>query len=183
MLERETFLKLKEAHRATDLLDVLQAEDYSRLAGKLLELGSKMTALKAGRRGFYFRTGPQDTFKGLGAAQPGNPDNWSARELWCPTFLCRNVASATGSGDSAVAGFLHAYLKGLDLEQSLKIANCLGWQNIQVLDAISGIHDWEGTLADLGRNMTFEQLALDKAPGWTWDDKCELWHGPHDAGR
>jgi len=183
MLERDTFLKLKEAHRGTDLLDVLRAEDYSRLAGKLLELGSKMTSLKAGRRGFYFRTQAQSAFKGLGAARPGNPDNWSARELWCPTFLCRKIASATGSGDSAIAGFLHAYLKGLDLEPSLKIANCLGWQNIQALDAISGIHNWKETQADLRRNMPFEKLALDKAPGWTWDKKFKLWHGPNDGKR
>jgi sugar/nucleoside kinase (ribokinase family) len=181
MLEREVFLKLKEQHRGSDLLDVLKAEDYSRLAGKLLELGSKMTSLKAGRRGFYFRTQEQHTFKGLGAARPGNPANWSARELWCPAFLCRKVASATGSGDSAIAGFLHAYLKGLDLEPSLKIANCLGWQNIQVLDAISGIHDWKGTQADLRRNMPFEELALAKAPGWSWDKKFKLWHGPNDG--
>jgi len=183
MLERDTFLKLKEAHRGTDLLDVLRTEDYSRLAGKLLELGSKMTSLKAGRRGFYFRTKEQHAFKGLGAARPGDPANWSARELWCPTFLCRKIASATGSGDSAIAGFLHAYLKGLDLEPSLKIANCLGWQNIQALDAISGIHNWKETQADLRRNMPFEKLALDKAPGWTWDKKFKLWHGPNDGKR
>ena len=101
--------------------------------------------------------------------------------MWCPTFLCRKIASATGSGDSAIAGFLHAYLKGLDLEPSLKIANCLGWQNIQALDAISGIHNWKETQADLRRNMPFEKLALDKAPGWTWDAKFKLWRGPNDG--
>jgi len=183
MLEREAYLKLKAKHRHTDLLDVLKAEDYSRLAGKLLDLGSKMTALKAGRRGFYFRTREQASFAGMGAARPGNPDNWSARELWCPAFLCKKIASATGSGDSAIAGFLHCYLKGLDLEHCLKIANCLGWQNIQALDAISGIHNWKETQADLRRNLPFEDLALDKAPGWAWDDRFKLWRGPNDGKR
>jgi len=182
MLERPAFLRMKARHVHTDLLDVLRAEDYSRLSGKLLELGAKMTSLKAGRRGFYLRTREQGAFGGLGAARPGNPANWSERELWCPTFLCRKVASATGSGDSAVAGFLHAYLNGLDPEPCLKVANCLGWQNIQVLDAVSGIHDWEETQAYLRRNMPFEELALEKAPGWIWDGKFKLWHGPRDKG-
>ncbi|MEI6148474.1 MAG: carbohydrate kinase family protein, partial [bacterium] len=104
MLERDTFLKLKAKHHESDLLDVLKAEDYTRLSGKLLDLGSKMTSLKAGRRGFYFRTKEQSAFKGLGASRPGNPDNWSAREMWCPAFLCKKMGSATGSGDSSIAG-------------------------------------------------------------------------------
>ena len=181
MLERETFLKLKAKHQGSDLLDVLHAEDYSRLSGKLLELGSKMTSLKSGRRGFYFRSKAKETFSGLGAAQPGNPDNWSGRELWCPAFLCKKVASATGSGDSSIAGFLHAYLKGLDLEVCLKAANGLGWQNIQVLDAVSGIKNWKDTQAFLRRNPPLEDLALDQAPGWTWDKTFRMWHGPNDS--
>jgi sugar/nucleoside kinase (ribokinase family) len=181
MLERDAYLKLKARHRTTDLLDVLKADDYSRLSGRLLDLGSKMTALKAGRRGIYFRTREQSAFRGLGAARPGNPADWSSRELWCPALLCRNVASATGSGDSAVAGFLHAYLKGFDPEQCLKAANCLGWQNVQVLDAISGIKDWKETQAIMRRNLPFEELSLKKAPGWQWDRKRGLWRGPHDT--
>lgn len=180
MLERDAYLKLKAEHRKTDLLDVLTAADYSRLSGKLLELGTKMTSLKAGRRGFYFRTREKAAFAGMGAAKPGNPDNWSERELWCPAFLCKKIASATGSGDSAIAGFLHAYLKGMDLEDCLKAANALGWQNIQVLDAVSGIKTWKETQAMLRRNLPFEDLALDKAPGWTWDKTFKLWHGPND---
>jgi len=180
MLERDAYLKLKARHRATDLLDVLKAEDYTRLSGKLLELGTKMTSLKAGRRGFYLRTGNKSAFRGLGAARPGNPDNWSDRELWCPALLCRRVASATGSGDSAIAGLLHAYLKGLDPEPCLKVANCLGWQNIQVLDAISGIKTWKETQAMLRRRLPFEALALRKASGWKWDRELKLWHGPKD---
>ncbi len=181
MLERDTFLKLKEANGGSDLLDVLKAGDYTRLSGKLLKLGSKMTSLKAGRRGFYFRTQSKDAFSGLGASKPGNPDNWSNRELWCPAFFCKKVASATGSGDSSIAGFLHAYLTGLDLEVSLKAANALGWQNIQVLDAVSGIKNWKETQAFLRRSPKLEDLALDQAPGWTWDRTFKLWHGPNDA--
>jgi sugar/nucleoside kinase (ribokinase family) len=180
MLEREEYLKLKAQHRSTDLLDVIGAADYSRLSGKVLDLGAKMTALKSGRRGFYFRTREAASFAGLGASRPGNPDNWSNRELWCPAFLCKKMGSATGSGDSSIAGFLHGYLNGLDLEPCLKAANALGWQNIQVLDAVSGIKTWDETQAFLRRNPPMEALSPDVAAGWTWDRKFKLWHGPHD---
>jgi sugar/nucleoside kinase (ribokinase family) len=180
MLEREDYLELKARHRHTDLLDVIGAADYSRLSGKVLELGARMTALKAGRRGFYFRTQDKSTFAGMGASRPGHPDNWSNRELWCPAFLCKRIASATGSGDSAIAGFLHAYLAGLDLEPSLKAANALGWQNIQVLDAVSGIKAWKETQAFLKRNPPMEDLKPDTKLGWTWDKQFKLWHGPND---
>jgi hypothetical protein len=67
------------------------------------------------------------------------------------------------------------------LEVCLKAANGLGWQNIQVLDAVSGIKNWKDTQAFLRRNPPLEDLALDQAPGWTWDKTFRMWHGPNDS--
>jgi len=179
MLEPGTFRRMKNEQRHAELIDFLTPEDYSRLAAKLLALGVKMTALKAGHRGIYFRTKPKHTFAGMGQARPADPDNWSDRELWCPAFDVQRVASATGSGDSAIAGFLSAFLKGLSVEEALRCGNCLGWQNIQVLDAVSGIRDWDETCDLLKQGLEPADVHID-APGWTWDDELNLWLGPSD---
>jgi sugar/nucleoside kinase (ribokinase family) len=179
MLDRQRFLTMKRDHADADLIDVLRPEDYSALAAELLSLGAKMTSLKSGHRGFYVRTGARERLLELGEGLPGDPGNWSGRELWRPSFEAPDLASATGSGDSAIAGFLTGFLKGLTVEESLKAAACLGWQNVQELDAISGIRSWEETLALLKKDMPVIDARV-ASPGWRWSEEHGLWAGPDD---
>ena len=46
----------------------------------------------------------------VGAAAPHRPGVWANRALWEETFAVEEVASATGAGDSCVAGLLAALL-------------------------------------------------------------------------
>ncbi|MBU4212329.1 MAG: carbohydrate kinase family protein [Kiritimatiellae bacterium] len=180
MLEPERFMEMKKAHGGADLINYLSPLDYSRIADQLLALGTKMTALKTGHRGYYFKTRSQDCFNGMGAARPGRPEQWASRELWCPAFVCNPLASATGSGDSSIAGFLAAFLKGLSPEASLKTAICLGWQNLQALDAVSSIRSWDETQSAIKEDLPLIPFPFD-APGWKWDASLKLWVGPGNS--
>lgn len=180
MLEPDRFLRMKREHPDADLIDVVPPALYSQLAAEALALGAKMVSLKSGHRGFYLRTGPRDGFARMGAARPGDAANWADRELWAPAFAPPQFGSATGSGDSAIAGLLAAFLRGCSIEESLRRATCCGWQNVQVLDAVSGIHSWDETSAMLGRGIPHLNAGID-APGWMWDETNGLWRGPHDA--
>ena len=84
MIDREACLAMKAEHNNADLIDFFTPEDYSRIADKVLSLGTKMVSLKTGHRGFYLKTASCETFEGLGDARPGDPENWSNRELWAP---------------------------------------------------------------------------------------------------
>lgn len=178
MLEPEAFLQMKRDHGGAELIDYLTPTDYGRIADKLLALGARMTSLKSGHRGYYFKTGPAGALEGLGAAKPGDLGNWTSRELWCPAFNAPNLASATGSGDSSIAGFLTGFLKGETIERTLRSANCLGWQNVQVLDAVSGIKSWNETLQLLDGKMPTNDVHIDAA-GWKAIGDG-LWSGPAD---
>jgi sugar/nucleoside kinase (ribokinase family) len=180
MLDPEAFLRMKQEHRDAELIDVLSPEEYARIANECLAMGAKMVSLKAGHRGFYLKTGPADGFDSMGAARPGDPANWANRELWAPAFVVEKLASATGSGDSAIAGLLATYVRGLDIETALKYATCLGWQNLQVLDAVSGIHTWEETTALLASGMPLIDIH-NTSPGWKWHESRGLWAGPQDS--
>jgi len=179
MIDRPGFLRLREAHENANLIDLVSPQRYGELAGALLALGAKMVSLKSGHRGFYLRTASEDTFDGMGIARPGDPANWSARELWAPAFEVPAFGSATGSGDSAIAGLLSAYLRGLSIEEALKYATCCGLQNVQVLDAVSGIRPWGETTAMLANDMPLIDAHID-AEGWRWMGGHRLWAGPHD---
>lgn len=180
MLEPETFLRMKEEHGGAELIDYLPPSVFSRIAEQVLAMGCTMTTLKAGHRGFYFRSGAAEGFETMGAARPGDPANWAHRELWAPALSIGTIASATGAGDASIAGFLTAYLRGMAIEQALKAAVCCGWQNLQQLDAVSGLRDWEQTLAFLEESRPTMPVNLGE-DGWREDTATGLWHGPNDA--
>ncbi len=179
MLEPAKFLQTRKDHPAREMIDLFTAEDFSRVADRLLEMGSGVVGLKAGRGGFYLKTKPARAFETFGEAKPGAPEQWASRELWCPAFCPPKLASATGSGDAAIAGFLTAFLRGLAPELALKCAACVGWQNVQELDATSGIRDWATTMELVDQGMPMYEIRIE-APGWRWSDAAELWAGPND---
>ena len=115
----------------------------------------------------------------MGESRPVEGDNWSSRELWTPALKVSKLASATGSGDSSIAGLLSGMLRGLSIEQSLKYATCCGLQNVLVLDAVSGIHPWEETTKMIEENLPMIDANI-KADGWNWSEKYTLWSGPND---
>jgi len=179
MLHPEDFLKMKVQHNNAELIDYFTPEDYSRIGEEILSMGCKITTLKSGHRGFYIKTRAKETFKSMGAARPGDADNWSNRELWAPAFKPSHFSSAAGSGDSSVAGLLAAFLRGLDIEESLKYATCCGLQNVSALDAVSGIKSWDETTAMLQDNIPLIDAHIE-ADGWVWSEDYSLWTGPGD---
>jgi sugar/nucleoside kinase (ribokinase family) len=179
MLDPARFLALKEQHRNRELIDFLTAEDYSQIADAVLAMGCKMTTLKSGYRGFYIKTAGKETFAGMGAARPGDADNWSNRQLWAPAYKPDHFGSATGSGDSSIAGLLSAFLRGLPIEAALKYATCCGLQNVRVLDAVSGIKCWDETTAMIASDLPMIDAHVDSRE-WKWIEEKKIWVGPGD---
>ncbi len=180
MLYPEKFLEMKRQHNNAELIDFITPDQYSSIADEILEMGAKMTTLKSGHRGFYIKTGSKDKFKNLGAAKPADADNWSDRELWAPAFKVKNFGSATGSGDSSIAGLLTAFINGLTIEQALKYATCLGYQNVCVLDAVSGIKDWNTTTEMIVSDMPLIDVNIDDT-SWKFNSDLKLWAGDKDT--
>jgi len=180
-LERAEFLRKMEraAAQGEELLRQLEPADYSRLAGRLIEYGAGVVTLKSGYRGIYVRTAGPDRLRRFGRATVGDLDDWSHRELWEPAFHVDAVVSATGSGDSAIAGFLASFLRHESLEDALRYATAAGRQNVLVHDATSGIRSFEHTRAEL---PSLRKSALDiDAEGWRRDEQGQRWIGPGDG--
>ena len=171
---------MKAEHNNAELINYITSEQYSKIADEILSMGAKMTTLKSGHRGFYIKTTSKDIFKGLGAEKPKDFDNWANRELWAPAYTVDNFGSATGSGDSSIAGLLAGYLRGLTIEESLKYATCLGYQNVCVLDAVSGIKDFKMTTDMIQSNMSSLDIHIN-GNQWNFSENYKLWVGPGDS--
>lgn len=177
-LDYNRFVEMKKKHQGEELIEHLKPEDYSEISSRLLSMGCKMTSLKAGCRGWYFRT--SGNLDDMGAGKPERAESWTNRELWVPAYQCDELKSATGAGDCSIAGFLTAMLRGCSLEKSLRAASCLGWQNVQELDAISGVKNWEETERLIEAGMPEMSTSL-TSKDWKQDEKTGLWSGLGDG--
>jgi sugar/nucleoside kinase (ribokinase family) len=177
MLEPATYTARMQEAAGRDLLEVITPADVTRIAEQCLALGPGVVMIKCGYKGIYIRTARQARLDQFGAAKPSG--GWANRELWEPSFHVDPVAGATGSGDSSIAGFLSAYLRGLSIEESLRMANAVGGCNVTRPDAISGILPWDKTLAKI--EAGWEKNPLDiSAAGWRWHAAGQRYHGPKD---
>ena len=127
-----------------DFTGTLSIDVYRDVANHLIELGCGVVFLKAGHRGIYCMTPSRDRVREIPILDQ-SATAWDRRELWGAPYTPGNILSATGAGDSAVAGILAAVLDGKTIEESLQFGNCLGFQNLRELDTTSGIGTREET--------------------------------------
>ena len=87
---------------------------------------------------------------------------------------------ALGSGDSAIAGFLSGFVRGLTLESCLRYANAAGSMNVTVPDGLS----WNRGFDDLTRRIQggwqTKELKIDEKG---WKQEREFWVGPDNRGK
>ena len=157
MLRRHQYDELTSAG---DILDRLSADLLRELSGTCLDMGVAVAVIKCGRHGLYVRTAGPDRVRTMGSAAP-DPDGWADREIFAPSYLVDRVVSATGAGDSSVAGFLAGLLRGTDLTTAADCACAAGAQNVQAVDAISGILPWDETISRLAEPRVPPAAALD----------------------
>jgi len=176
MLRRDLYFQLSENAGAAGISSLLTPEILSSLGSELLGMGTKIILLKLGDHGLYLRTADSSVLAGLGRAQPADLMAWERREFWAPCFEVR-VVGTTGSGDTTIAGFLAAFLRGCAPELSLIAAVAVGACNVEAADALSGIQSWEATQERISRGWARRALNLD-GHGWKFDSPSGHWRGP-----
>jgi sugar/nucleoside kinase (ribokinase family) len=160
--------------------DNLGASDLSRLGARLVGMGVGVAAIKLGARGMYVRTASASRLRAMGPAGPHDPGDWADRELWFPIFRPERFAGATGAGDTTIAGFLAALLRGLGLLEAGRFANAVGACNVEAPDALGGIRSWDETMRRL--KAGWETVPFTPtATGWRAGAQG-VWHGPADRG-
>ena len=163
----------KSKHPKEELINYIDPSEYSGIADEFISFGCKMVSLKSGFRGWYFRTSNSNRLKDIGMVKLCDIDSWHDRELWCPAFKIDKIASATGSGDASIAGFLSALLGGYKLEECLKYANGAGNQNLTQFDATSGLGTWD-SLTKLVKTKDIILFSM-KNDNWEWIDEFQIW--------
>jgi sugar/nucleoside kinase (ribokinase family) len=162
------------------VLDHMTVKDISTLGKDLLKLGAGVAMVKCGHRGLYIRTGDKDRLKKFGAAGCKDLDNWANRELWFPVYQEEKFVGALGSGDSAIAGFLSAFVRGLSIESCLRYANAAGSMNVTVPDGLTWNKGFDDLTKRIKAGWKTKDLKIDEAG---WKKEREFWAGPDNKGK
>lgn len=160
--------------------DNLEAKDLSRLGARLISMGVAVAAIKLGSRGMYIRTASAARLRAMGPAAPAEVEAWAERELWFPIFKAARFVGATGAGDTTIAGFLAALLRGLGPLQAGRFANAVGACNVEAADALGGIRSWDETTQRI--EAGWETVPLTPPPAGWRAGAHGVWHGPTDRG-
>jgi len=179
-LYREKFLAKKaKLGPKESVLDHLTVKEISTAGCDLIEMGAAIAMVKCGHRGLYVRTAGKDRLRRMGAAGCSNLENWGDRELWFPVYEEEKFVGALGSGDSAIAGFLSAFVWNRSLESCLRYANAAGSMNVTVPDGLT----WNKGFDDLTRRITggwkTKELKIDEKG---WRNERGFWVGPENRG-
>ncbi|MBN1560238.1 carbohydrate kinase family protein [candidate division KSB1 bacterium] len=180
-LYREKFLEKKaNLGPKESVLDHMTVVEISTLGDDLINMGAAIAMVKCGHRGLYIRTAGQERLKKMGAARCADPENWAHRELWFPVYQEEKFVGALGSGDSAIAGFLSAFVRDHTIESCLRYANAAGSMNVTVADGLT----WNKGFDDLTRRIQAgwqtKEMKIDEKD---WAYKRQFWVGPNDHGK
>ncbi len=179
-LYKEKFLEKKAKLGPREgVLDHMTVKEISTLGTDLVDMGTAIAMVKCGHRGLYVRTADRDRLSRMGAAGCSDLENWAHRELWFPVYEEEKFVGALGSGDSAIAGFLSAFVWHHSLESCLRYANAAGSMNVTVPDGLT----WNKGFDDLTRRINAgwktKELKIDEKG---WKNERGFWVGPENRG-
>lgn len=141
LLETPLYHELKSKN--DDILEVFDV-DYLPVLGKLLvDAGAKIVVIKCGTLGYYVKTAGAKALSHLGRAKPGKVSEWADKEVLSGIYTVDHVVSATGAGDTSIAGFLTAFLKGASLERAVDMACATGAVCTTAFGAVDAIVPYE----------------------------------------
>ena len=115
------------------------SRDVEPLAEEAVKLGAKNLLLKCGAAGFYYRTGGADALSGMAEALGRDMTPWVNLRGFQRSYRPARVLSGTGAGDSTIAAFLAALLRGWPPEDCLRLAAATGASCVEAYDALGGL--------------------------------------------
>ncbi|MBQ2066954.1 MAG: carbohydrate kinase family protein, partial [Clostridiales bacterium] len=102
-------------------------------------MGTRILLLKCGVPGLYLRTAEKEDLLGIGNMTGIDIGAWSGKDVFERSYVAERVVSATGAGDTSIAGFLAGILHGETAEDSLHIAAAAGALSVTEYASVSAL--------------------------------------------
>jgi sugar/nucleoside kinase (ribokinase family) len=156
LLDRQRHREWTQRAAGRDVTVILDPEkDIHPLAETLLMWGAKVLMIKCGKPGIYLRTGGLDRLKTMGEGF----SSWADTERFEASYAAGHFVSATGAGDTSIAAFLTAALKGYPPKRCLQLAVAGGASCVTAYDALSGLLPFDELEKKIDHGWEKESLA------------------------
>ena len=139
MLDRERYKEWKKRASGRDMTEIVTIEDIRPLGNEVLNLGVRMALIKCGAPGMYYRTASEEKMRNLCERLELPLTAWADKEGFEESYRPEAVISGTGAGDTSIAAFLSAVLRGETLTEALHLAAATGACCVAAYDALSGL--------------------------------------------
>ncbi len=140
MLDKKKYRKWQERAAGRDVTEILSVEeDVAPLAERILSMGCKLVIIKCGAAGFYYQTGTAEDFAKLSERSGLKLSGFAEKRGFEKSYVPDAVISGTGAGDTTIAAFLTAMVKGYPFERCLQLAAATGANCVAAVDALSGL--------------------------------------------
>lgn len=140
MLDKDKYRELQKRAAGKDVTEILSVEeDVKPLAERILSMGCKLVIIKCGAAGFYYKTKGAEAFAGLSRISGLDFSGFAGKAGFEKSYVPDAVVSGTGAGDTMIAAFLTAMVKGYPFERCLQLAAATGASCVAAVDALSGL--------------------------------------------
>ena len=140
MIDRERFCEWQERAAGKDVTSVLDVEqDIRPLADKLLSYGCKVVLIKCGAPGLFLATASEEKLQEMEDVLGGGAAAWADVAVFEKSYQPDRILSGTGAGDTSIAAFLYAVMKGYSYQKTLQLATGTGASCVAAYDALSGL--------------------------------------------
>lgn len=144
LLEKDRHAELKKEAAGRDITEIIDLEkDVIPLADRLLSMGCAAAIIKCGARGIYYKTTYCERFYELGHTVGANLMDFGEKSGFEEAYMPDRIVSGTGAGDTSIAAFLMAAVKGYSLEMCVKLAAAEGACCVTALGALEGLKPLE----------------------------------------
>lgn len=140
MIDRPRYNSWIERAKGKDMVSILDPDkDIRPLTDKCMEMGTSVLLLKCGAPGLFYRTAGEEKVRGLSSITGIDTKDWSNQIGFEVSYQPRRVLSGTGAGDTTIAAFLTAMLKGYSFDMSIHLAAAEGASCVEEYGALGGI--------------------------------------------
>ncbi len=144
MLDREKYYEWISLANGKDITSVLSVkEDIKPFADQLTGMGTRIVLIKCGAPGMYYKIADKVHLSELSNNLGRQFFDWGGKEGFEMSYTPEKLLSATGAGDTSIAAFLTAILRGYSLEKCLQLATATGASCVEAYDALSGLKSFE----------------------------------------
>ncbi len=143
MIMPDKYKKLLSESKGDDIVNKISNDDIREIGMKMISYGTKIVLIKAAHKGVYlFTTSISSNDDRLSSLL--DTEKWSNCALKCNAYKVDEnlVKNSTGAGDTAIAGFLTAILKGFSPSVSLKYASLAGRNNLYCDNIYEELPTW-----------------------------------------